>query len=87
MLQLRVSPNAARSEVVGFADGVLQVKVAATPVKGKANKELIAFLSKILGVGKGSLTIAKGHTSRSKVIAIDGLSREDIIERLSPIAT
>ena len=81
---LRVHPNAARSGVVGFTDGVLQVRVAAPPVKGQANKELIAFLSKVLAVGKGALTIVKGHTSRSKVIAIDGLSREDIMRRLSP---
>ena len=81
-ISLRVHPNAARSEVIDFTDGVLRVRVAAPPVKGKANKELMAFLGQVLGVGKGSLTIIKGHTSRSKVIAIDGLSQEDIIKRL-----
>ncbi len=81
---LRVQPNAARNEVVGFADGLLQVRVAAPPVKGKANKELIAFLSKALGVGKSSITIVKGHTSHSKVIVIDGLSQETVIKRLLP---
>ena len=84
-ISLRVYPNAARSEVIGFTDGVLRVRVAAPPVKGEANKELIAFLSKVLAVGKGTLTIVKGHTSRSKVIAIDGLSQEDIMKRLSLI--
>ncbi len=83
-ISLRVYPSAARSEVIGFTDGVLQVRVAAPPVKGQANKELIAFLSKALGVGKGTLAIIKGHTSRSKVVAIDGLSQEDIMKRLSP---
>ena len=81
---MRVYPNAARSEVIGFTDEVLQVKVAAPPVKGKANKELIAFLSKALGVSKGSITLVKGQTSRNKVIAIDGLNTGDIIKRLSP---
>lgn len=83
-ISLRVYPHAARSEVVGFTDGVWQVRVAAPPVKGKANKELIAFLGKVLGIGKGTLTIIKGHTSRSKVIAVGGLSREDVVKRLSP---
>ena len=83
-ISLRVHPHAARNEVVDFTEGVFQVKVAAPPVKGKANKELIAFLSQILGMGKSSLTIVKGHTSRSKVIVIDGLRQEDIIKRLSP---
>ncbi len=83
-ISLRVHPGATGSEVVGFTDGVLQVRVAAPPVKGQANRELIALLSKALAVGKSALTIVKGHTSRSKVIAIDGLSQEDIMKRLSP---
>ncbi len=83
-ISLRVYPSAARSEVVDFTDGVWRVKVAALPVKGKANRELITFLSQVLGVGKDTLTIIKGHNSRSKVIAADGLSQEDIVERLSP---
>ena len=82
-ISLRVYPSAARSEVIGFTDGVWQVRVAAPPVKGQANEELIAFLSKTLAVGKGALTIVKGHTCRSKVIAIDGLSQEDVMKRLS----
>jgi len=83
-ISLHIYPNAAGNEVVGFTGGVLRVKVSAPPVKGKANRELIAFLSQVLGVGKGTLTIIKGHTSRNKVIAIDGLSQEEVIRRLLP---
>jgi uncharacterized protein (TIGR00251 family) len=83
-ISLHVYPNAARNEVVSFADGVLRVKIAAPPIKGKANKELLAFLSQALGVGQGALTIIKGHTSRNKVIAISGLSQEEVIGRLLP---
>ena len=83
-VSLRVHPNAARNQVVGFADGTLRVRIAAPPVKGKANKELIAFLSQVLGVGKSSVAITKGHTSRNKVISIDGLSQEEAVRRLSP---
>jgi uncharacterized protein (TIGR00251 family) len=68
--------------VIDFSEEVLRVRVAAPPVKGKANKELIAFLAQKLGVSKSVLTIIKGHTSRNKVIAIDGLSREEVIGRL-----
>jgi len=81
---LRVHPNAPRNEVAGFAAGVLRVRVAAPPVKDKANKELVAFLSQILGVSKGALTIIKGRASKNKVIAIDGLSQEQIMKRLLP---
>jgi len=82
-ISVRVYPNAVRNEVVDFTDRVLRVKVSAPPVKGKANKELITLLSQVLAVDKSSVSIIKGHTSRSKVIAIDGLSQEETIKRLS----
>ena len=82
-ISLRVQPNATRNELVGFANGVLKVKVAAPPVKGKANEELIVFLSEILGISKSSLNIVTGHTSRNKVIAIAGLSQDEIIKQLT----
>jgi uncharacterized protein (TIGR00251 family) len=82
-LSVRVTPDARRSEVIGFAVGVLQVKVAAAPVKGRANRELVACLGRALGVSPSTLTIIRGHTSRNKVIAVAGLSREEIIKRLS----
>lgn len=81
-IPVHVQPNARRNEVLGFEDGVLRVRIAAPPVKGKANKELVDFLSKLLGVSKGSITIEKGLTSRRKVIAIYGLSQAKILQRL-----
>jgi len=83
-ISLHVYPNAPRNEIVGFEGGVLGVKVAAPPVKGQANRELVAFLSQLLGVGKSSLAIIKGHTSRNKLISVRDLSQEEVIRRLSP---
>ena len=82
-ITVRVQPGAHRNEIADFVDGVLLVKVAAPPVKDKANKELIAFLSRALGIDKSNLNILKGHTSRNKIIAIEGLSLEEVIKRLS----
>ena len=78
-----VSPGATRNKVLGFTEGQLRIKVAAPPVKGKANRELIAFLSQVLDIGKSDINIIKGHTSRNKLIAIDGLSQEEAMKRLS----
>jgi uncharacterized protein (TIGR00251 family) len=83
-ISLRVYPNAARNEVVGFADGVLRLKITAAPIKGEANRELIAFLSRLLGVDKSALSIIKGHTSRNKLLAVSGLAPEEVIQRLLP---
>ena len=68
--------------MVGSAKGVLRVKIAAPPLKGKANRELLSLLSQLLGVRQGSLAIIRGHTSRSKVVAVSGLSQEEALERL-----
>jgi len=83
-ISLSVYPNASRNEIMGFTDGVLRVKVSAPPVKGKANKELTDYLSRLLGVDRGSVSIIKGHTTRNKVVAIDGLSWEKVMKRLLP---
>ncbi len=80
-----VRPNAGRSEVIGYAEGVLQVRLAAPPVKGKANQALIALLSDILKVPRSSIAIEKGLTSRKKMIAITGLGQDQttaLLERL-----
>ncbi len=82
-ISVRVSPNAPKNEIVGFIEGVLRVKVAATPEKGKANRELISFLGRVLDVSPGSLAVIKGHTGRSKLIAVSGLSQEELLRRLS----
>ena len=82
-INVQVQPNARRNEVMGCEDGVWRVKVAAPPVKGKANRELVGFLSKLLGVSKGSITIVKGATSRRKLISIEGLSQEKVLRRLA----
>ena len=82
-ISVQVHPNAGKNEIAGITDGVWRIKVAAPPVKGKANKELVAYLSRLLGVGKSRIGIIKGHTARRKIITIDGLTQEDITERLA----
>jgi uncharacterized protein (TIGR00251 family) len=82
-LALRVSPNAGRNEISGYKEGVLQVKVAAAPVKGKANKALTDLLAERLGIRKSAITIIKGETSRNKVVLINGISSENLSKLLN----
>jgi uncharacterized protein (TIGR00251 family) len=81
-LLLKVTPNAGRNEITGLSGGVIQVKIAAPPEGGKANRELIAFLSRVLGIKKSAIAIIRGETSRHKAVAIEGMSREEILKRL-----
>lgn len=78
---VRVQPNASQSEMLGFKDGVLHVRIAAPPIKGKANRELIKFLSDFFGVSKSNLIIKKGATGKRKVIYISGLTQNQVRER------
>ena len=76
---VQVQPNARKNDVVRFEDSVWYIRVAAPPVKGKANQELIRFLSEILAISKTSFTIEKGMTSRRKVVMVKGLTQSQII--------
>ncbi len=83
-ISVRVYPGAAGNEVTGFANGVLLVRISAPPVRGKANRELVAFLSRLLDVSRDRVQIIRGNTSRNKIVAIDGWSKEAAIRRLLP---
>ena len=60
-LALKVTPGAKKNEILGWEDDypqvgrVLKVKIAAPPVEGKANKEIVLFLAKALGIPKNEL--------------------------------
>ena len=81
-LVVKITPNAGRNEVTGLKDGILQIKIKAPPEKGKANKELVDFLSERLGVKKSTIFIIKGQTSRNKVITVETLNNDQITKRL-----
>jgi len=80
---VQVQANASENRVARFEGGVCYLRIAAPPVKGKANQELIKFLSDILGVRKSNLTIEKGLTSKRKVVAVKGLRREEVMGRMA----
>jgi uncharacterized protein (TIGR00251 family) len=82
-LAVKVTPNAGRNEITGFKEGVLQVKIAAPPAKGKANKELTDFLAERLQLKKSAVSIIKGQASRHKTILIAGMSDAEVLKRIS----
>jgi uncharacterized protein len=82
-LEVKVTPGAARSQIGDVREGVLQVKIGAPPVRGKANRELIDFLARALGVSRAAVSIVRGGTGRNKLVEVAGLDRREIIRRLS----
>ena len=75
-------PGAKRNEVIRFEEGMWHLKIAAPPTEGKANKELIEFLSEILDISKSRITIDKGATGHRKLISLEGITKEAAEERL-----
>jgi hypothetical protein len=83
-LDIRVIPRAGRSGFGGLRDGALLVRLAAAPVDGAANDELIALLAKTLRIPRRAITIVSGERSRSKRIRIAGIDREQALAKLIP---
>lgn len=81
-LDVRVIPRAGRSEVAGLRDGAVLVRLAAAPVDGAANEELIALLSKALKVPKRDISIVSGDRSRSKRVRVAGLDHDQLLAKL-----
>jgi uncharacterized protein (TIGR00251 family) len=73
-----VQPRASRTEVAGTHGDAIKIRLAAPPVEGAANAELVAFLAKQLGVPRSAVRIVKGERGRNKVVEIEGISRADV---------
>ena len=81
-LEVRVIPRAGRAGFGGLRGGALLVRLAAAPVGGAANDELIALIAKALRIPKRDITIVAGERGRSKRIRIAGIDREQALAKL-----
>ncbi len=81
-LVVLVQPRASRTKVVGEHDGRLKIALAAPPVDGEANAELIEFVSDTLGVRKSDVTLLDGETSRRKRLAVRGVAPAEVMVKM-----
>ena len=82
ILRLRVTPNSARSEVVGRHGDALRVRVASPPTNGRANSAVIEILADFLSIRPADIEIVRGHGSRDKVAHIYGIDSRALLGRL-----
>jgi uncharacterized protein (TIGR00251 family) len=81
-IAIRVIPNASRTRCEERnEDGVYKIRIQAVPEKGKANKALVQFLAKQLGVPRNKVTLVSGETARNKRVRIEGLTDREIEQR------
>jgi len=82
---VRVQPRASKSAVAGEFDGVLKIRLAAPPVEGEANEELIRLLAKLFAAPRQRIAILSGQASRNKVVSVSGISVDEAARVLAEI--
>ena len=75
-LRIKVIPKSNKTEVAeimidGEGEETIKIRVKAVPEKGKANEELIKFLSKELEIAREKITIISGKADQLKLIKIE----------------
>ncbi|MBN1967112.1 MAG: DUF167 domain-containing protein [Anaerolineae bacterium] len=84
---VRVVTRASRMEIAGVQDdGVLKIRLTASPAEGNVNQQLIAFLAERLAVEPERIEIVAGQNGREKLISVEGLDPAALEERLVPDA-
>lgn len=85
-LRLRVSPRAGNAAIVGRHGPAWKVRVTSPPERGKANQAVLSLLAKALEVPKTRLELVVGESARDKVVAVSGLSEDEVERRLAVAA-
>ncbi len=79
---IKASPRALQTKCIGWEENFLKVKIRAIPAKGSANKELVTYLSSLLKLPKSRISLSKGLTSKIKQVHIDGLTLDEVKEKI-----
>ncbi|MFZ4552311.1 MAG: DUF167 domain-containing protein [Aquabacterium sp.] len=82
VIDISVSPNAKKTEIVGWHDGALRLRLAAPPVDGAANDALRKWLATQLGVPQSRVELLRGASGRRKQWSVDA-AMDDVTAWLS----
>ena len=79
LLNLRVSPGAQYTSFAGaYGEDAIKLRVAAPPVKGKANAEAERYVAELLGVTTSAVSVVSGASSRNKAVLVRGIETEEV---------
>src|SRR5215813_4308042 len=78
LLAVRLQPRASRDEISGAVEGVLKIRLTAPAVENRANEALCEFLAALLKRPKSAVRILGGERGRTKLVAVDGVTRQEI---------
>jgi uncharacterized protein len=83
VLSVHIQPRASTTECVGIHGDAIKIRVAAPPVDGAANDELIRFLACRLSVSPASVQIHSGASGRYKRVLVKGTTAQFVLDRLN----
>lgn len=67
---IHAQPGAKNTRTQGLYGERLKIRIQSQPQNGKANIELIGFLSEVLGIAKKYIQITNGESSQQKTVFI-----------------
>src|SRR5437879_1776415 len=83
-LAVKLQPRASKNQIGEAIENELKIKVTAPPVDPAANEALVRFLAETLDCPRGSVQLVRGHTSRHKIVSLQGLSPAEVQSKLFP---
>ena len=81
-LTIQVKPRSKATELISEPDGTFTMRVSAPPIEGRANREIIKWISKKLRLSSSEVRILSGVYSNTKIIEIIGVNNIEIAEKL-----
>lgn len=82
VFEARVQPRASKNEVAGVHGGALKIRLQAPAVENRTNEALVELLARLLKRPKSAVRILGGERSRTKRIAIHGVTKQQVLELL-----
>jgi hypothetical protein len=84
-MRLKVVPSSRISRVAGIHGDCLKIRISEPPEKGKANRELVTFLSEILSIPRQDIVILHGQGDAYKKVLLKNISSSSVSAILSPL--
>jgi len=84
LLTVHVQPGSSRTECVGIHGDAVKIRLAARPIDGAANDELIRFIADQCAVPRANVHIQAGAEARRKRLCVKGVSAQVLLSRLLP---
>lgn len=81
-IEVRLRPRGHADELLGLENGVLQARVSAPPVDGKANKALCRLVARRVGLPPSRVSVVRGEKSRQKLLLVEGIGEAELKARL-----